>query len=264
MYRWLAAILFLAAMVPAIGAGGASTPTSALCRQERPLVRELWHRGLYDAPTGADDVVVAAIDGDVTKTRQALDALPPSEVARWRQVAMYTAAEQGQIAVVDALLDDGAPVDGSAEMPPLNSALYERTVDALSHQPPFDAKAVKRMQALGIVSNQPQESGPPIFAAIGCNDLAIVKLLLRYHIDPKSGSPTPKSIDPFISAVIFGEAEITGAFLDYGADPCIEDDRLRRNAAAIHHPPHTLANIGQRAGLSAALVKRLECHATRQ
>ena len=265
MYRWLAVILLLATTVPALAAGAGSTPVSRLCRRERPLVRELWQRGLYQAPAAAVDVVVAAIHGDVTKTRQGLAVLPPPEAARWRQVAMYTAAEQGRTAVVGALLDDGAVVDRSAEMPALNTTLYGQTMDAISHRPPFDAAAVKRMEAMGIVGNRPQATGPAIFVAIGCNDLATVSVFLRHHTNPmKGGWPAPRSADPFISAVVLGEAAITEAFLDHGARPCVEDDRLRTIAESSHHPVTTVARVGQKEGLSAALIKRLECHVSNQ
>ncbi|MEO6968130.1 MAG: hypothetical protein ABI132_06705 [Rhodanobacteraceae bacterium] len=151
--------------------------------------------------------MVDATDGKISKVRRAFDAMAPSEAARWRQVAMYTAAGQGQSAVVDALLDDGATVDGSAEIPSLNMGSYQRTVDALSRDPRIGAKAVKGMQASGIVSNQPQESGPVIFVAIGCNDLATVNVLLRHHASPMRGWPMLRSADPFISAVVLLKAK---------------------------------------------------------
>jgi len=262
--RMLIAALLLFNAASAFGAPDAFPSAQAQCRQERPLVRELWQRRLYDAPALAKHVVIAAISGDLADVRQSLDALPRSEVARWRQVAMYTAAEQGQSAVVDALLNDGASVDGSAKIPPLDTGLYRRTVDDLSQQPPFNAKAVKGMQALGIVSNEPQESGPTIFIAIGCNDLATVNVLLHHHAEPMASWPTPHSADPFISAIIFDEPEITRTLLDRGADPCSEDERLLRNAKAMHRPAHTVAEIGKHTGLPVSLLSRLECHASHQ
>ncbi|HET6905455.1 MAG TPA: ankyrin repeat domain-containing protein [Rhodanobacteraceae bacterium] len=260
--RMLIAALLLFNAASALGAPGASPSTQEQCRQERPLVRELWQRGLYDAPALAKHVVIAAISGDLADVRQSLDALPRSEVARWRQVAMYTAAEQGQSAVVDALLDDGADANGSAEMPPFTSAAYSEIQTAMDKDPRFGgAKAIRGMQALGIMNNDPRQSGPALLAAIACGDLATVEVLLRHHANPMARL-IPGGADPFSFAIVYGEAEITQTLLSHGADPCAEDRRIFSNFERLHKPTagHDVASIGKRNGFPSALVAGLECH----
>ncbi|HWG09997.1 MAG TPA: ankyrin repeat domain-containing protein [Rhodanobacteraceae bacterium] len=254
-------LLLLIATVELASADESRYDFTTVCRQERPLVRELWQRGLYDTPDDVDAVMVAVIDGDVAKTRRALEKLPEAEVVRWRQVAMYTAAEQGQSEMVEALLDDGTPVDGIAQMPPPTYELYRKNIDALRRNPDFAGVTID--EAKGFVNDVVQQSSPALFAAIGCNDLATVLVLLRHHADPML-RPFSNGADPFITAVVSGEPEIVQALLEHGADACGEDRYLHQNQKSHHFPLRTLADIGGKAGLPATLVKRLKCGATRQ
>ena len=73
MHR-LAAALFLLLLIMAFHPARADERQydfTAVCRQERPLVRELWQRGLYDTPDDVDAVMAAVIDGNVSKARRA-------------------------------------------------------------------------------------------------------------------------------------------------------------------------------------------------
>lgn len=259
MCRQLAAILLLATAAPALAAGSVAASPFDLCRHERPLVHELWQKRLFQASAIAFDVVNAAIDGDATKARQALRTLPPSEATRWRQVAMYTAAEQGQTAVVDTLLDDGAKANGSALIPALDSRLYAGTAELLEQK--MGAKAIDALHSAGAMNNDPRPSGPPLFATINCNDLPTTEALLKHGADPMWRNPEyPNSaIDPFTMAVVEGRGDIVMVFLDNGANPCLED--RRHVHPKLHRPPSTLASIGANAGLPATLVRRLTCQA---
>lgn len=262
MYRWLAAIMLLATTAPALAAGSASNFDR--CRHyERPLVRELWQRHLLQAPAIAFDVITAAIDGEIAKTRQVLKTLPPAEAARWRQVAMYTAAEQGQTAVVDALLDDGAKVNGSALIPALDPRLYAGVAGLLEQK--MGAKAIDGLKAAGAMNNDPRESGPALFATVDCDDLPTTEVLLKHGADPMWRNPEyPNSAaDPFLVAVVGGDGDITKALLDHGANPCVDDQRIAANWKRDHlkSRPNTVASIGGNNGFSPALVHRLTCHA---
>lgn len=260
MYRWLAAVLLLATTAPVLAAGSVSG--FDLCRHERPLVRELWQRHLFQAPAIAFDVVTAAIDGEVAKTRQILRILPPSEAARWRQVAMYTAAEQGQTAVVDTLLDDGAKVNGSALIPALDPRLYAGAAGLLKQK--MGAKTIDALHSAGVMNNDPRPSGPPLFATVDCNDLPTTEALLKHGAEPTWRNPEypDSAIDPFLVAIVDGHGDITKALLDHDANPCIEDQRIAANWKSDRRKsrPNTVASIGASSGFSPALVQRLVCH----
>lgn len=249
-------MLLLATAAPVSAAGSVAASTFDLCRQERPLVRELWQKHLLQAPVIAFDVVNAAIDGDAAKARQALAILPPPEATRWRQVAMYTAAEQGQTAVVDALLSDGAKANGSALIPALDPRLYAGAADLLEQK--MGTKAIEALHSAGAMNNDPRPSGLPLFSTINCNDLPTAEALLKHGADPMWRNPAyPNSAaDPFTMAVVAGRGDIVAFFLDNGADPCLED---RRHVHSKLHRSTTIASTGAKAGLPPALVLRLTC-----
>ena len=77
--------------------------------------------------------------------------------------------------------------------------------------------------------------------------------------------PLLVAADPFTVAIAQGETRIVLALLNHGADPCIEESRRRHVAKERGRAyPRTIAEIGRRAGLSEALVMRLECHPSPQ
>ena len=239
---------------PAIAAEPA--PASGnLCRQTLPTIRGLWQHGLYDASPAVAAVMVDAIDGKLPRVRAGLAALPVSEQARWRQLAMLTAANAYQPTVVDGLLDDGAAVDGKALLPPFKPAFHDQMLDAMEHDPRFGGPgAVKALQSAGVLdSNHDQLLGPALLLVAQCGDVATLDVLLRHHANLMVRA-APNVTDALTAAVVSGNSAIVSQLLDHGAEVCADTRRIRK-------PGVTLASIGQRQHLPDALVQRLTCHA---
>lgn len=224
-----------------------------ICRQVLPTVRGLWRRDLYDAPPAVAAVMVDAIDGRLPQLRRGLAALPPDEQAHWRQITMLTAADAYQPAVVDGLLDDGAAVDEPARLPALKSGFYRQVGKTMARDPHFGHDAVQGLQSAGVMNNHGNLVGPALPMAVACSDTATLDVLLRHHANVMARA-APDVTDALTAAVIDGDAPIVSRLLDHGADACADDRRIRR-------PGTTLASIGQRQHLPAALVQRLTCHA---
>lgn len=243
----------LCMLQPAIAAEPA--PATNLCRQVLPTIRELWQHGAYDAPPAVAAVMVDAIDGKLPRVRAGLATLPVAEQARWRQLAMLTAANAYQPAVVDGLLDDGAAVDASAWLPPFKPAFHQQTLIDMEHDPRFGGPGtVKALQSAGIVDkNRGQRLGPALPLVAQCGDVATLDVLLRHHAKVMLRE-APNVADGLTVAVVHGHADIVQRLLDHGADVCADDSRIRK-------PGATLASIGRRQHLTDALVQRLTCHA---
>ncbi|MBD8899439.1 hypothetical protein [Rhodanobacter sp. DHG33] len=253
----------LCVLQPAIAAE--SMPANGntnICRQALPTIRSMWLQDVYDAPPAVAAVMVDAIDGKLPQVRRGLAALPASEQARWRQIAMLTASSAYQPAVADGLLDDGAAVDAPALLPPLKQAFYRQTLDAVGRDPRFGGPAtVKTLQAQGLTDNSANLFGPALIVASNCDDTATLDVLLRHHADVMvraAASPKPDaSRGPYALtiAVIQGYADVTQRLLDHGADACASDRLIRK-------PGVTLASIGKRSHLPDTLIRRLACPAT--
>jgi len=229
-------------------------PAPELCRQETPLIRKLWLHGLYDAPPAVNVLIVDAIDGKLAQVRQQITILPPDEIPRWRQTAMLTAAQAGQAAVVDGLLDDGAQVDAMGELPPMKHSFYRQTLDGMKSDPRFGGPhAVDGLTAAGVVNNEGQPVGPAILLVAECNDVATLDVLMAHHASLAERS-TSHTADALAIATVNGSAAMVQRLLDHGADPCI-DDRFMQ----LHKPGVSLAIIGQHGGLPASLTQRLAC-----
>lgn len=228
--------------------------TRDLCRQNTPVIRDLWQHDLIDAPPGVAAVMVDVIDGKLPQTRQRLAELKPDEIARWRQAAMLTAVWAGQATIVDALLNDGAAVDDLGWIPPFKPSFYKQTVDEMQQDPRFGGPAgVKGLAAAGIVSNQGQRLGPALTTAAECSDVATLDVLLRHHANVMARQ-APNVVDALTVATVHGDAVIVQRLLDHGADPCIDDRQIQ-----LRKPGASLANIGRRNGLPETLVQRLAC-----
>jgi hypothetical protein len=241
-----------------VSAAPAAQPAN-LCSQERPLVRALWQQGQFDAPAGVSAAMLDASDGKLPELRQQLAAMRPTEAARWRQVAMLTAAFMGQSKLVEAMLDDGAEVDGRGMLPAFKSSFYRRATHDMAKDSRFGGAAgVKELTAAGVVNNQERPYGPAAFVAIQCGDAATLDVLLRHHVDI-AWRLTPHSADALTLATISGQGAIVQRLLDHGADPCFDDHFIRS-----HRPGSSLASIGRKSGLSEPLVERLTCPAVSQ
>ena len=202
--------------------------------------------------------MIDAIEGKTAAVRKALAEINTKDIRRWQQLAMNEAALAGRTNVVDALLDDGAKADGSALVPSLKSAFYNRVVGQFAND--IGQKFAKDMQAAGLMNNEARQTGPAIYAVIDCDDLATAKVLLRHGADPMH-QLRAHGVDPFIAAVVEGDADITQTFLDHGADSCVEDRRLADNAKDHHLPKRTISDIGVSSGLPTGLIQRLACQA---
>lgn len=226
-----------------------------ICQQVLPTIRELWQHDVYAAQPAAAAVMVDAVDGKLPRVRAGLAALPVAEQARWRQLAMLTAANAYQPAVVDGLLEDGAVVDGTARLPPLKSAFHQQMLASLEHDPRFAGPGtVKALQSAGLLdNNRGQLLGPALPLVVQCDDVATLDILLRHHASVMLRA-APNVVDALTVAVINGNGTIASRLLDHGADVCADDHLIRK-------PGATLASIGRRQHLPDALVQRLVCHA---
>ena len=243
----------LCALQPAIAAEPA--PAANLCRQMLPTIRGLWLQQAYDAPPAVAAVMVDAIDGKLPQVRRGLAALPAAEQAHWRQIAMITAANAYQPAVVDGLLDDGAAVDGMVRLPPLKSGFARQLENDMARDPRVGPRAVQGLKATGIMRNDGNLVGPALMSATSCGDTATLDVLLRHHANVMARQKPDMPSGALLVAIINGNAPIAGRLLDHGADVCAEDRLIRKSGA-------TMANIGRRNHLPAALVQRLTCNAT--
>lgn len=248
---WLAWALLL--ITPAYAR---DNPPSLLefCRQNTPVIRDLWLHDLYDAPPGVAALMVNVIDGKLPQVRQQLAELKPAEVPQWRQTAMLTAVWARQATIVDALLDDGAAVDGLGWIPPFKPSFYQQTVGNMQQDPRFGGPAgVKGLAAAGIVSNQGQRLGPALTTAAECGDVATLDVLLRHHANVMARQ-APNVVDALTVATVHGDAAVVQHLLDHGADPCIDDRHIQ-----LRKPGASLAGIGRRNDLPETLVQRLAC-----
>lgn len=97
-------------------AGTPVQPAHETCSHSVPTIRESWLKGAHEAPPEVATLMVNAIDGRLPEVLQQLRNMDHAEATRWRQSAMLVATWAGRTAVVDGLLDDGAPVDGTAQV----------------------------------------------------------------------------------------------------------------------------------------------------
>lgn len=252
----------LAAPPPAIAAKpGSPSPVHPICKQTLPTVRQMWAHGMFDTPPGISAVMVAAIDGNLAQVRARLAQMQPGKAKRWRQLAMLTAVDAGQSAVVDGLLNDGAAVDGTTMIPPFKPRHYTQLKDAMKHDSRFGgAGTVDRLETLGLMQNTGQSYGPAIVAAVGCGDMATVDILLHHDVDVNA-SLGQHFANAMMEAILQANAPMVRRLLDHGADSCEEDRAIaERASAADRRPAPTVASIAQRQGLPETLVQRLACH----
>jgi hypothetical protein len=259
MRRRYLGLLALMVASPLLAASNAHQFNVRLCHNIRHLDRGLWQHGLYATSPTVAHAMLFAVDGDTAKLRKALAAMPPKAAQQWRQAALGFAALDGRTDTVEALLDDGAKPDAWGYEPPLRSTFFKRVIGDAKRDPRLGgAKGVVGFQKAGLIDNQPRRVAPAMIVVVQCDDLATAKVLLRHQVDPMHRI-RPHGADPFMMAVLDGQADITRLFLEHGASPCVEDARIAANSQ--RHPIPTVASIGKDEGLPAALVKRLTCPA---
>jgi hypothetical protein len=154
--------------------------------------------------------------------------------------------------VVDGLLDDGAAADGTVQLPPFKPAFHRQMLDTMGRDPRFGGPGtIKALQSAGIVDHGGRRLGPALLAAVECDDVATLDVLLRHHANVMARA-TPNTADALTTAVVDDHAPLVQRLLDHGADVCADDRHIRK-------PGATLAGIGERRGLPAALVAELVC-----
>jgi hypothetical protein len=238
-----------------------TTPSGPeICREAIPTIREAWQHDIYDAPPVVAALMVDVIDGKLPQTRERLGALTPAEARRWRQTAMLTAVNTGQAAIVDALLDDGAAVDGTGWLPPFKPDFYRQTVDSMKRDPRLRPNTGDGFATRGLLTNQGQHYGPALPIAAECGDVATVDVLLRHHANVMARQ-APNIADALDMAIVNGDAAIVQRLLDHGATACPHDRLGRARMLKAKRKFTPLAEIGRRAGLPAALAARLSCPA---
>ncbi len=205
--------------------------------------------------------MVDVIDGKLPQVRQQLQQMKPADARLWRQSAMVAAAWSGQHAVVEGLLDDGAQVDGAGWVPAYKSAFFDQEVDGMKHDAPIGEAGVKTLKETGTLSNQGSSNTIALAGAVYCGDVATLDVLLRHHVNLAQREAS-NVVDALTEATGEGNAAIVQRLLDHGADPCAEDRHFAElDRQQTGRPKRTLAQIGSRAKLPAALVARLTCPA---
>lgn len=224
-------------------------PLPNVCRMARNAVPVDSLVGYLATSPQHASLLADAGDGRVTAVRRALDAMPNQEALRWRQSAMMFAVQAGQPTVVAALLDDGADANATALLPGYKQAFLGDTLN------PAIRKAFAQAGAL---NDHDTPIGPALAIASSCGDVATVDALLRHHAEPAARS-APNTADALTTAVLQGNAAIVERLLDHGADACADDRRLHQRQLASQRGAHSLAELGQRAGLPSKLIARLTC-----
>lgn len=211
----------------------ATMPSSlpSVCMAQRSTIRNAYEHDRFDVSAVNSRIMLAAINGDTAAMQTGLSSLPPSEAKLWRQEALDTAAHFGQLAVVVALLNDGA--DPNAQVPMVRFK----------------------------TSNSPTVLSPPaLFGAFQCHDLAVTKLLLHHGANPNFHHDGKELL---WWAITSGSAPIVQAVLDAGADVCAMDRRTADVRKKLHQSsrPTVVADTAREENLGSALVQRLTCHA---
>lgn len=272
-WMWFPGLLIATPLITA--ANGAHHSNPDLCRADRSFVSASWQRGDYRAPVNIQPLMLASIRGDTSRVLSILATLPPPELERWQQLALYNATLFGRTATVDALLSHGANPNARTSIPAFfacKQSLRSQAVVKYLHSHHSVSTDIRNPES-GCIAPA-HTLGPVLIAALECHDAATVKVLLQHGADPMQPltprQDVPKGYDdlpdPFIAAVINGDSVSTQAFLAHGADPCTENRRLAHNWKLMKQrtpSPPTLASIGEKQGLPPILVQRLTCHEPR-
>uniref|UniRef100_UPI00262C7651 hypothetical protein n=1 Tax=Oleiagrimonas sp. TaxID=2010330 RepID=UPI00262C7651 len=99
-----------------------------LCRLVRSTVHGQWQHHFYAASSVVSGIMVAAMDGDTTAVRKGLAALPPDQIARWRQTALSQAVLGMHPSTVRDLIAEGADPNGRAWIPPYDARIYRQVM----------------------------------------------------------------------------------------------------------------------------------------
>jgi len=244
-------------------AGGLPLPPQQCASEWTTLGRKAYLLGAMNASPEIAKLMVNAGDGKLDDVHQQLRAMPPAEAQRWRQAALITAVWAGQSHEIDALLDDGADPNATAQIPNFGKVL----TDQMTTLNPELFKAAEHADLLELGALR--TSGHPLAIAVECGDVATVDVLLRHQANAKL-RPGGGGADVLLWATYQGDAAIVRTLLDHGVDVCADDRRERqlRHEYNTKHPGHentrpllTYAELGRRAKLPEDVVARLTCPA---
>lgn len=73
--------------------------------------------------------MVAAMDEGTAAVRKGLAALPPDQIARWRQTALSQAVLGKHPDTVQALIADGADPNDRAWIPPYDARIFQQAMN---------------------------------------------------------------------------------------------------------------------------------------
>lgn len=271
---WLALLgFFITAMASGPGPAPASTSAQAsiwnesphalsmdTCKSVRLVAHDTWRIHAYVAPANVSAIMLAATDGNTTKVRAGLAALPPDQVARWRQTALLTAVISNRPDTVRGLIAEGADPDARAWVPPYTDRVYRASLVLMSHDPRFGGSGVvKSLQQQGLMQNKGQWFPHMLNQAANCDEAEVIDALVEGGASVNAHLPS--GIGALEVAVFEGNPRATRALLDHGADTCYFDHRAATYAKRTHRKPQALAAIARKNGLPADLVARLQCHA---
>lgn len=246
-YRFVALAFGLLLATSANASDG--LPLANTCRTARAAVPVDSLVGQLATSPEHASLLADAGDGRLTTVRQKLNAMPHDEAARWRQSAMMFAVQAGQSGVVAALLDDGADANAAALLPGYKQEFMSHVLD------PSMRKTFARN---GMLNDHDTSIGPALPIAASCGDVATVDALLRHHADVMARQ-APNVGDALEATIMQGDAAMVQRLLDHGADACADDRRMHQRQLESRRGFHTLAELGQRAGLPASLTARLTC-----
>lgn len=226
-------------------------PLANTCRAARATVPVDSLVGQFATSPEYASLLADAGDGRLDLVRRKLSAMRLDEATRWRQSAMMFAVQAGQSDVVAGLLDDGADANATALLPGYKEAFLNHALG------PAMRKAFARNDML---NDHDTAIGPALPIAASCGDVATVDALLRHHADVMARE-APNISDALTTAILQGDAVIVQRLLDHGADACADDHHMHQRQLESKRGFHTLAELGQRAGLPTDLTARLTCPA---
>lgn len=278
-----AALLALSLLLASPILAGTTPALPSICPSKTIVMRGLARQADFDVPADINRMIVNVIDGKLPQVRQQLAALSPTSAARWRQSALIIAAYARQPAIVEAMLDDGAKVNGRGNLPNLKwkfktQAQKKTEADPNAYSATANPHAAFDEAAVMAFGNAALD-GPALFTATQCADIPTMEILLRHHADVEA-KPGANSVTALAFAVFMGNmttskllldhhanpdrallsateddhASLVKLLLDHGADPC-------RSNRFIRKPGVTVASIGKKQGIPDVLVNRLVCPA---
>jgi hypothetical protein len=283
MLKRIALIMVGALLAGSVIADNHLKPLPSICPPQTALMRRLALQGVFDVTPSINTLIVNVIDGKLPQVRQQLSVMPATDAVRWRQSALIIAAYAQNPAIVEALLHDGAAINGQGWIPRLNRSFHDQAIEAVQKDPNWETNPTMAFDAHpdagAVLAFQGSLDGPALSIGAECGDAVMINALLSHHPDIDA-KPAPNVVNPLGFAIATSNKTIARLLLDRGANP---DDALRLATALGHAdmaelllnhgadpcranlkvrtPGATLVSIGNKKGLPDALLRRLACPA---